>query len=54
MNITSRASRGIGLIGLIGRMNVEGRRRNTLALMSPMTPIARCTLLEDDVSPVRR
>jgi hypothetical protein len=50
MNITGQASRGIGLIGVIGRMNVEGRRRTP---MSPMTPMPYAPA-EDDVSPVRR
>jgi hypothetical protein len=42
MNITGRASRGIGLIGPIGRMNVEGRRRNAGAYES-YDSYARCT-----------
>jgi hypothetical protein len=47
MNITGQASRGIGLIG---RMNVEGRRRTP---MSPMTPMPDAPA-GDDVLPVRR
>jgi hypothetical protein len=50
MNVTGQASRSIGLIGLIGRMNFEGRLHTP---MSPMTPMPDAPA-EDDVSLVRR
>jgi hypothetical protein len=50
MNITGQASRGIGLIGVIGQMDVDGSRRTP---MSPMTPMPDAPA-EDDVFPVRR